>query len=264
MRLQNEATKILEWYINDSIKNYLGLSEEIDNWILHKIRHTYWVWQEWQNIYLNDDYLKSLDQKIIDLCEVSAILHDVARFYQIDKNKKEILYWDSVFEHWNVWFEMLKKTFFKDFPEVLLAVKYHNKRSHNDLYKDDLYIQLSDEQKKVSDICLKYVRDADKIQNIKTFFVNVDYFLLLDSKYYSKEPTINPVLLNQFLWWQTLDKKLIKTLAESILIYASWINDLNFDWSKKIIKYIDFNNELYKIFVNKLGVSPDLVRKLID
>ncbi len=260
MYLQDKATKILQENIQKSFSKYLWISKDIDKWILHKTRHTYWVLEEGQNIFLYDEYLKSLPKSTIELCETSAILHDIARFYQINTEKKRIAT-NSEFEHWNIWYEILKKTFFVDFPEVLLAVKYHNKISHTFLYDDNLYKSLSKQKQEITEICLKYTRDADKLQNLKYSLSNISHFISLDVLSFSK-------------WW--LSKTVIETYKKETLINYADINtkadyvllilaqqyDINFEWTKKILKSINFKNKMLWILKDNLWVDQDIINQL--
>lgn len=222
-------------------KQRQGVNESVDAWLAHKIKHTFQVCSEIMNIFYHEEKIyHKFSEEEKELVELSAILHDLGRFYQ--HNKTEILS-SNEFEHGAVAVNLLKKNPLFNNPILLFAIGEHNHYQID--YENPYYLQLSNKDKTTADIIAKLLRDADKLDNIKQMVYN--------NAYYTGEKTV-PECLSEDIKVFLRQHKAISyingkiqydnyTAAEKFIGHLSWINDIYFDYTKAIIrelKYVEF------------------------
>lgn len=199
-----------------------------------------------------------VSRDIIVQVEWALILHDIGRFFQV--NRKRVLSGKER-EHWNKGEKMLSQDgYWKDFPLILLWVKYHNKYDISNLYKDPLFVKLSLQDKKYAEIVVKLVRDADKLQNMKYIAFDFEGFLKAD-KEYPKYPFISEEILLTYKGWSMLERDSVTTLAERVLCYVCWKDDLYFEETKQQLIRSGFFETVYN-FLSNLGVEKKMLDRL--
>ncbi len=235
MKNLDNSTEILLKHYNDGTNS--TKIESIRSYNNHKIRHSIGVLDYWRLILLNIDNISSEYKKESELC---FILHDLWRFYQNDWKK---VLANNIFEHGDAWYNIAKKEWYLE--DICLSIKYHNKKSIDLLYKEKWYINSSLEGKEKIEFLVNITRDADKLENMIYSIYNIEHILLLNNYTLDKfNYSITKELLDSILMKELVDKKYVKTDIDKILILLSWIFDINFNATKKIL--IE-NNYLEKI-----------------
>ena len=170
-----KASKLICDTYGEQIKN---ASDQVQIWIIHKVKHTFQVSHEIMNIlYHEKSIYDSFTEADRELTEVAAILHDLGRFYQHNKGQKIL---SSIeFDHGAAAVSLLKNNPDFNNPLLLFAIAEHNHRMID--YTNPLYANLSDSDKKKAEIIAKLLRDADKLDNIRhTIYTGYHY---LDNNY---------------------------------------------------------------------------------
>ncbi len=214
-------------------KQIVNQNEEISLWLLHKLKHTFGVAHEIKNILFEEknlwDFL-SYDER--ELVEVSAILHDLGRFYQ-HRDGCHLL--NDEFDHGLEAVKILKDMSDFNNPILLFAIGEHNKFAIG--YENPYYQQLNEHDKKVADIVAKLLRDADKLENIRdVIYHGVPQRLY---KFTSLEPFSENVKLaikNK----QSVLREDMKTSSDRVADYLAWIYDINYQTTKDIVKGLGF------------------------
>ena len=210
-----------------------GASEQVQIWLIHKVKHTFQVSHEIMNILYHEkkiyDSFSNEDKELTELC---AILHDLGRFYQHQKGQKILP--SSVFEHGAAAVSLLKDNPDFNNPILLFAVAEHNKYQID--YQNPLYTKLNDQDKKKAEIMAKLLRDADKLDNIRhTIYTGYHY---LDNNY-PKGP------LSEGIKADLKEHKPCKindifTASDRLATYLAWVNDIYFDYTKSVICDLGF------------------------
>jgi len=254
-----EMTSLFQKHIE--IQNKKIQTQEVLNYFNHKIRHTYAVLFEAQRI-LTWEKEEFNNEKIIKKAEIANLLHDIWRLYQNDW--KRVLS-NNEFEHWDFWFELLKEEGITDLS-ILFAVKYHNKKLLDLLFQENKFKIQSEEKREEILKVLKITRDADKLQNLEYILFNAEDKLFF--RYKEKDEKNNlytKEVLDSFLNWDLIDSKLIKTQIDYLLLLSSWVFDLNFETSKKILFSSNFiffiEKNLEKIWLEKNNIS-EVIEKI--
>lgn len=228
-----KATEIL-------IKHYQKWTQDVENEIIkyntHKLRHSNWVLEVWRNLIIkiinnNDNII--ISSETINRIEIILLLHDIARFHQ--NNKKRILN-NIEFEHWDEWYKILKEENYDE--KICLTVKYHNKFNLNDLFKEETYIEMTNDDKNETLFLSKFIRDADKLQNMIYEIFNIKWLIKLNHKI--KPWNISFSVLDDLNKKITINKNNIITHADYIVWILSWIYDINFEESIDMLNYYSF------------------------
>ena len=215
-----------------------GVSEEVERWLVHKIKHTFQVCSEIITIFYHEkDIYSTFSEKDKELVELSAILHDLGRFYQHTKDR---FLSSHEFEHGAAAVELLKKNPLFNHPILLFAVGEHNHYHIN--YQNPYYLQLSDQDKVKAEIIAKLLRDADKLDNIKqTIYSGANY------KGKNMAPLQISDNIKEFLRQHqsiNYNNHQIKfedcSAAEKFIGHLSWVNDIYFEYTKSAIRELNF------------------------
>ena len=207
--------------------------------IAYKYNHSYRVVHQAEEISRSIE----LDEEEKDLASLIALLHDIARFEEWTKYHS----WSKI-DHGDLGYEILSNNNYilkyvdEKYKNVVLnSVKYHNK------------IEIPDNLDKLTKKILKLVRDADKLDilntqynpyNEKSLTLHYDF----DSKY-----DIDKEIVNNFISEKMLPFKEVTNIAEDIIYYLSYIYDINYRSSFKIIynlNILDIKLELLKKVIN--------------
>jgi len=198
---------------------------------------------------------ESLSSNEILLAETVGLLHDVGRFRQYAKYRT---FKDSIsVNHGLLGSEiLLGEKVLKDLPEneqklIMQAVKFHNSFSIPDIENAET-IRF-----------LKLIRDADKLDIWRVFF---DYYEKApedrpsavglgfpDVPEYSKE------VLSLVFKKQLIPLSMLKTLNDFKLTKLSWIYDLNFSTSLRMVVENDY---IYRI--SETLPQTDEIRKVVE
>lgn len=224
-----EATKLIGDTYSEQIKNQ---SLEVIKYLVHKLKHTFGVSYEIMNIfYAEKDLYSSFSDTEKELVELSGILHDLGRFYQ--HSDGHILD-NHIFNHGKYAVDLLSKIERFNNPILLFAIESHNGLAIN--YDNPFYKQLSEQDKYTAMQIAKLLRDADKLENIKFFIYNGMPALVADNDKGTLSDSVKEALKNH----KQVDYKIIQTKSDRVTNGLSWINDIYFDSTKKIIKDIGF------------------------
>ena len=205
----------------------------------YKYEHTFRVVDFAKIICENENF--STEEK--ELAIIASLLHDIARFEEWTKYHS----WSKI-DHGDLGYEILSNNNYilkyvdEKYKNVVLnSVKYHNK------------IEIPDNLDKLTKKILKLVRDADKLDilntqynpyNEKSLTLHYDF----DSKY-----DIDKEIVNNFISEKMLPFKEVTNIAEDIIYYLSYIYDINYRSSFKIIynlNILDIKLELLKMVIN--------------
>ena len=194
--------------------------------IMEKFHHSYRVAEFAKEIACHE----KLSKEEIDIAYISALFHDIARFdqwtkYQTFKDSKSV-------DHGDLGYDILKEKFISDITPnkeiqdiILLSTKYHNK-----------YCVDKNLNKKQLLFC-NIIRDADKIDIMIEQHISIK-----ENKIVIKEELLKSIYDNK-----TCENKYMENEVDAIIRMISWINDLNFKSSFKIIKEKDIINKKFAL-----------------
>ncbi len=215
-----------------------------------------------KNYKLKQDHTKRVCANILELCsslnfteqkkniaEAIALFHDIGRFVQF---KKYNTFSDEKSEnHAILGLRILKETKIinkSEYKDIILsAIRFHNLKKLPNTLKDKKTILYS-----------KLIRDADKL----------DIFNVLTSYYISKK-TDNPALdlelprttsyanevIETFLSNQCVDSKLLKGDIDFKILQLSWIYDINFNKTFKIIQHEKYIEKILSVLPKNTDVE---------
>lgn len=172
-----------------------------------------------------------LDEEV-HLAEAIGLLHDIARFPQFKQYRS---FSDAkTIDHGDLGFQTLEaENLLDDIPArfravILRAVQYHNKR--------DLPSGLSAHEEQH----LRLIRDADRLDifficwdSIKTGHIHNHPEIIMNIDF-DGPPTDS--VLDQFERAEKIDYSCMKTMADRFILQLSWIHDLTYDASKRLVR----------------------------
>ena len=217
--------------------------------IKYKYNHSYRV-KELSNIIAKSLNLSDED---IKLANVIGLLHDIGRFKQLemygsydDKNIDhadlgvKILFQDGVIERFNI-----DKKYYK---VIKFAIENHNRFEINKTNDDKELLHA------------KIIRDADKIDILKAFSIFNSYSLKESNN------EISDIVKNDFYDEKSIRNKEIKSPNDKIILFLSFIYDINYEASFKYIKEKKIIKKLYELIKNKKRFKEffEYVIKYID
>ena len=171
----------------------------------------------------------SLSEEDVTLAKVCALFHDIGRFvqwrdYQTFEDFKSV-------DHGDLSASILDSLGYEN-DIVRIAVKYHNKYAIPD--------DLSEREKMFCNI----TRDADKIDILETQKVYD-----INESVYKMSPEIKEDIDNERL----VDNRKYDKDGYSLYKYFSFLYDLNYPESFKILKKLDLINKQFDIVANVCG-----------
>ncbi len=229
--------KALEKFLNYT-ENYKYLGKPISLKISHTLRVTRLCEQIAEAL--------NLDSQNVEVAKLAGLFHDIGRFEQF---KRYQTYADkNSLDHGDLGYEILKQNDFVNnkYKEIILnAVKYHNKYSLDGI----------DDQSKL--IC-EIVRDADKI--------DILYLDTLDELItYNDNSLISDKVLEQIDRQEQVLHANLKTTADNIALHLSFVFDINFISSLKLIKEEKYITKIMDLYPNsKLQKQFTKIKTNID
>ena len=215
------------------VKNYDSNNPKIKTKIFHIQRVAINSRKIAQNLNLNEENIK--------LAELIGLLHDIGRFEQI---KRYNTFVDKIsINHGELWAKILfEDNKIRDFLEedkydkiIKSAIINHNKSAEEIVFNS-----------KEEELHSKIVRDADKIDilNILTFEEK--------SVVWEKEDVdgdmISDDIYNEFINYKNINYKNIRTSADILVCNFAYIYDLNYEYSKSVIREKEFLSKIYNRF----------------
>jgi len=220
-----------KWFIDYSSSFLKGI-EEYDRNINLKVAHSLRVVSVMCEL-AEHEKLSTQDRR---RAEIMALFHDVGRFEQYDKyktfaDKKSV-------SHAHLGVEVLKK---HDTLAMLEA------RDRNLIYTAIEYHSVKDLPEDESAECLLFsrlLRDADKIDIYK---IVTEYYVCDEENVtigldLPDTDTACDKIIDSILKRESVDHKHMKSLNDFKLLQMAWVHDLNFEFSKQIVKdnkYLD-------------------------
>lgn len=230
--------------------NYTNNYDLTDKAITMKIGHTFRV-MEWSRKIAEN---LNLSKEDVELATLIGLLHDLARFeqkrlYNTFSDSKGVDHGDlavTILEENEYIRKYISNNNFDDI--IKIAVRNHNKFKIQDV---------SDER---TSLHCKIVRDADKL-DIMYEGVHMFYNTPKEIEQIENLP-IAEDYYEQFIQKKQILKKAEPTVLDGMICLISFIFDLNFDYSKRVIlkeNYINdildrfnFKNEKTKIQINQI------------
>ena len=251
-----EATKLIGDTYASQIQKFPN-TKECNEYFIHKLKHTFGVESVILDIMIKEKTIAPyLTNEVKEQIELSAILHDLGRFYQFDENGKHIP--NSIFHHGQKSVDLIKDNPRLNDPKLLFAIQSHDLIAID--YSSPLYVNMNEEEKKTADIMAKLLRDADKFENMRDFALH-SYPMFANVKIGPLSDKVKEFIRNK----QLVDRKFLKTGADTVSDFILWINDINFDATKEFIRNINYFELAIKDFV-KYGASKDdveLIREMV-
>ena len=229
-------------------------------WVSRKYIHSQDVFKISQYLIENDEVLKKLDNKYKLYGELSALLHDIGRAYEVGDMK------DKVKPHGYYGADIILKQVEKENnPFILIPVKYHGdlKAEENARKELEEIDNLSDEEKEIVIMLLKLVMDSDKLANFKMF-------KKFDKKYFNsigldEKPYISDECFESFKNRELVSLKDRKTVLDKILLTICWIYDLNYQASIDLVKkekHLEDYLNLFEKYIDNNQKTKDTENKI--
>jgi HD superfamily phosphohydrolase YqeK len=230
----NDLNFLKNWFAS-FVKSFYSKNEEDQQNIIIKVEHT-------RNVCKNIIEIAgdlALDDNAIMIAETVALFHDVGRFPQYAEYKT---FKDNVsINHGLLGAKtLIKGQVLRKLPEkeqnlIIQTVKFHNAFKIPKIFNEDLIF------------FLKLIRDADKLDILRVF---IDYYEtpkeerasvaglgLLDSSEYSE------MVLACFCKKRIPSYTILKTLCDFRLMHLTWLYDLNFKSTYKLLVKRDYINK---------------------
>lgn len=237
-------TKATELFVKYYLKWSENISDNIISYNTHKIRHTLWVLEVWRMILIKMNETKKIDTELSNKAEMTFLLHDIARFFQ---NNKQRILTTNEFDHWIQWYKILINEWFD--IKTALAVKYHDKYNIDWLYIDEEYLKLSVEDREETVFLAKLVRDADKIQNmIYSIFNPDDFFWIWQSRLPNWD--ISQINIDTIKTFKPIIRENVTTYSDLLLSIFCRIFDIYFPETIDILNFFWYNKKMFELIQN--------------
>lgn len=194
-----------------------------------------------------------LTEEQIQLAELIGLLHDIGRFEQykiLDKDKKE------KFDHGEAGVEVLKKD------------NYIRKYIEEDMYDDTIYTavyehnkyQLSEGLSQEKELFCKIIRDADKLDLI--YEGAVIYWEEPERMKQVEEGRLSKKMLEDVYQTRLADGRNKISETDQVLRFASYVFDVNFSYSFKVLKKNDYVSKMIDKFHYQISETKDQMMKV--
>ena len=181
-------------------------------YMVHKVKHTFEVSQCMEDILHNERLGLTAHQR--NLAILSAILHDLGRFYQ---HKDGRILSSREFNHGAVSVELLKRDGRFTDPGLLYAIDQH----------DDALIDASLAPSDFAITLARLLRDADKLANVRVFSLYGSKYMREDNRGMSSK--VKDAMMSGRL---VIYKDCI-TPADQVAAAMAWFYDINYPYTKR-------------------------------
>lgn len=208
-----------------------------------KIGHTMRVVENSKKIAI----AQGLEKEQIQLAELIGLLHDIGRFEQyqkFDKNtKNKVLDNVQKFDHGEAGVKVLKEN------------NYIRKYIKEDIYDDIIYTAIYEHNKyelpknlsKDEALFCKMIKDADKLDLF--YEANYIYWQTPERIQQVEEGKLSKKMLEDFEQYKLTNNRNKESETDQILRFASFVFDMHFSYSFKIVKENDFISKMIDRFV---------------
>ena len=191
----------------------------------------------------------NLKDEEIYIAYIIGILHDIGRFYQIEKYNTFSDFKIKKFDHGDLGEDILRKGELKKYLNneeyakyseyVYNAVKYHNKFK---LTEYEGYLKLSDDTKQYINI----IRDADKLDIL---YIVSNKNINIEENYDYSNISLSNKIYDTLMSCKQVRYEDVKTKIDNITTHLGYVYDINFKKTFEEIyknKYIEKYIELFK------------------
>lgn len=239
------ASKMIGDAYSDQIINQ---NDNITSWLAHKLKHTFGVAHDIMDILYNEKELFNfLTPQEKELVELSAILHDLGRFYQ-HRDGRHLT--NKEFDHGAYAVKVLKDNPNFNNPILLFAIEEHNQIAIR--YDNPYFTNLSEHDKKVADITAKLLRDADKLENIKQFtfegYPKLTYDIL-------NEP-MSDYVRDCILHDSQVSNLITKNTVDRIAGCLTWVFDIYYETTRSQVRALNYIEHGIAV-AKKYGATDD-------
>ncbi len=251
------VSEIRAWF-SGYCRSYYSSDQEFQKNIALKEKHTFQVYNNTLDICRGEN----LDEKRLQLAGVIALLHDIGRFEQYRQHKT---FRDSIsVDHAKLGAKILEECellapFHPDERSLIVhAVELHNVFS--------IPAKVTEEEL----LFLKIIRDADKLDIWRVF---IEYFSQPEEMRASAaglglpdSPDCSPEILAHLGLMDTVPLSSVKNLNDFKLMQLSWVYDLNFEASFRLLIERDYIYSLASTLPEVEGVAEavQIVRNFVD
>jgi putative nucleotidyltransferase with HDIG domain len=174
-----------------------------------------------------------LKEEKIQLAELIGLLHDIGRFEQYRIFDKNILDNSKKFDHGEAGVEILKKD---NYIRKYIEENTNDNIIYTAIYEHNKYELPKDLPKEVELFC-KIIKDADKLDLI--YEANEIYWQDSERIKQVEEGKLSEKMLKDFYEYKLTDNRNRVSETDQILRFASFVFDINFLCSFKILKEND-------------------------
>lgn len=245
--IMQQSYQILKRYHQYGMETTKG--EEGQYWCDLKSVHSQDVLVKGEDIIAQEPALLALTPEDLLRLRVALLLHDIGRFFE------DVQQIGVKFDHGEKAVELLQQeenTFFHH-SFILLSIRYHNKKDLEDAKHDPLFLALTPEEQATAMLIMQLVRDADKISNLLRTAEKGIYVSLV----YENNGKITPEAWDQMCRRVNVDRQNCYTVLDSIICLVSWLADLNFVTSLKILTDSPLVETLTNEFIKYGGNRSD-------
>ncbi len=261
------ARKLLldEYYGNREI---VAVSPHYAAYADEKYRHSLQVLGAGNFIIRHEPWFAGRGEEFVDLAKTAVLLHDIARF---DEIRERFLGAKGPFDHSVAGGEKLRQIPLYGDVRITLPIKHHG-HLIGDFYKDEEYCAIADPVlKEEVEKILFLIRDADKIANFNLMMYDqkmlVPLFVPYPEEVSDKRRRISAGVLEDFWRHQPVDRRKIRTRADEMLGYVSWIYDLNYGSSAAFclrLNLVDMMFDVLQRFHDDSGLNGKMRRETGD
>lgn len=224
----NEALKCLKNQYDENsniqFKNAMHFT-----WYHKKWRHSMQVFGAGNMLVRHIDWLKNKPAEYVEMVRTAVLLHDVFRFKEItllvEENKK--------IDHGVEGAKFLKNIPLFSDVRIWLPI-YHHGHLIEALYDDEQYKNLPENLRREVELICFVIRDADKIANLRMLAYEPDMRPLFLSS--GTGDVLHDYHISDFAKEDAFAGKTVRrtpdcTIADRLLGYLSWFNDINYRYS---------------------------------
>ena len=238
--MQHEELIFLKQAFN-SAKNELNNDKLFISVIKRKFAHSWRVLQNGRRIIYSGELPLLVNNKKLRIQAKQALLfHDIGRFEEtvLAYKNASLDTFGKKYDHGVLGANILSENPPFNDKKIVLAVRHHG-HLIEEFYNDEDYKALSAEEQKIAETYIKIVRDADKLDlyNLQKTEYSIEkdpFFCSLSEE--QKYAPVSSEVKEQFFDMKVIDHKTIKSFADRILGCISWIFDINYKYSLKMVE----------------------------